>query len=168
MRGWMGKIRKAKQGITLVEVIVAMALSAIIMAAVASLLPSILRIYDSANQIAERNTLLNNVANRMVGDMADARQIIPGEDTLTIRTGSEQIVYTMIGNRIERQMGSEVAVDILPANYNRNMSVDFACKEIEATDGVLEKGYILTLTVTNSKNDGTLEREYAVLPLALE
>ena len=180
MRKLILKARRSKGGMTLVEIIVTMALSAIVMTSVAALLPSILRIYATANDMAERNTLLNNVANIVMADISNATKPISSFDSeatdteLVIQTATGQITYQIQRGILYKKVGTETESlsPVLSEGYYRNMAVSLKCEPLDPTstggNEGFEDAYTLTINVSNHKRaQSDLTREYVIAPLVL-
>ena len=158
------KFLKCNKGLTLVELVITMVICAVIMTTVAAIFPTVLRSYEQANSLAERNTLLNNLANQITADLSDLSKQVSEENLgvknrLSFTTGQGEIVYGVEGGVLLKN-GSEV----FSKDYYKNKSVEFLC--------VAEKGgsvtaYTLTVTITADKGGESISRDYAVTPLVL-
>ena len=160
----MIKVLKNNKGFTLAELIVVMVVSSLVLASIAAMLPSILGQYEQANELAERNTMLNNIANQIISDMADATKPIAdsdGEDNyLSIIAGANKVIYTRNDEGVLLRNESVV----LPKGYYKKERVSFSCV---AAKKATKTAYILTVTISSTKSGGSLSREYAVAPIAL-
>jgi prepilin-type N-terminal cleavage/methylation domain-containing protein len=183
------KFHKNNHGLTLVELIVAMAVFTVVTTSVTALLVPIMRTQMRAIEAAEYNTLLNNVANQIISDMRDATPLSPTADPaaavelptdpasplLRIVKGSQIIVYS-IGDDSGDNKGlllrsvtgnPDHGTSVLPSRYYRNnRGVSFDCKEAGSVTGNI--AFVLTVSITNRDDSSIIiSRDYAVSPLAL-
>jgi prepilin-type N-terminal cleavage/methylation domain-containing protein len=169
----MKKLLKSKKGFTLMESIVAIGICAIIMASAALVLPNVLRVYDRANIMAERNTLLNNVANIIIADLTDlaeplSDESLNNENNLALFTGVDHVVYTIDNGILNRSVDKGEATPVLPPRYYGRSQVSFVCNEVTTTQGGEEVlAYQLTITVNSIRDSGAISRSYMVKPLVL-
>jgi len=68
------KILKNKKGITLIELIVGIVMFGVITVAISTMLAPMLFSFMSANDFAEYNSLLDNLANQMINDLSQATE----------------------------------------------------------------------------------------------
>ena len=158
----MIKILKSKEGMTLTELIVGMVLFAIVAAAASAMLVPMLRIYTKANNLAECNTLLDNVANQIIGDLLESTKEPEWDNdhpsiTVTIDDPGD-VLYT-IGDGVLLKNGEPV----LKKNFYKGKSVSFIC----AREGTTDKSYRLTVIITSDRDGEMIRRDYAVRPLVL-
>jgi len=66
-----------KKGVTLIELIIAMLVMAIIMIAATSIFAPMLQAYQRANNLAEVNTILDNISALVMSDVVSATEIEP-------------------------------------------------------------------------------------------
>ena len=170
----MGKGLTSKKGFTLIESIVAMGICAILMASVALVLPNVIRVMDRANTMAERNTLLNNVANIITSDLADvavpvSEETLGQKDVLSVFTGGEQVTYTIDEKGVlMRSVGEGESVPVLPERFYGKSKVSFVCERVNDSQGGDQMmAYQLTVTIYSTYDSGTIRRSYVVKPLVL-
>lgn len=75
MKAMFGKRKTGKQGFTLVEMIVAVALVGILAASLAALMPSLLRIYQKSMVQAESGVVSSTVATSLLGELRYAQNL---------------------------------------------------------------------------------------------
>ena len=169
----MIKILKNKKGLTLVELIIGMVvLSIILIMASAVLLPT-LQFQRRANELAEQNALLDNLANQIVYDLSRAVEpVLFSGGVLKIPVGAAgggEVIYTVnsIG-LIERQTAGEaIAQPLLPNRFHRGLMVDnISLVQVDDTDLDIP-GIVYELTVSLVNDNTTFTRDYIVRPLGL-
>jgi len=184
----MIKAFKNKKGMTLMELIVGMIMFSIIAVSVSMALAPTLFAYMRANDFAEYNALLDNIANQIVGDLTLATKTpIFDEDTqtLTISTRGRMVTYQVndgVLQRLREVRGDREDDDGEPLDdefiYDDVFSRDFYKRkelEIELTlpNDPDANTFILTIRLTStatmaSTGQGfTIDREYLVRPLML-
>lgn len=165
----MKKILKSKKGFTLVELIVSIVVFAIILTSVSTILVRILRFYAQANELAELNTLVDNIANQITSDISRVTLPVPVQDL-----GKENDVCLTI----EETNDIRYTVDALDGVLLKNDSIVYSkpfYKEkslsfiLNAESGAAGVAYILTVRILSDQDGGgeMISRDYAVRPLAL-
>ena len=177
------KILKSKNGITLVELIIGMMVLSIIIAMLGTTLAPMMQFQRRANELAEQNTLLDNLANHIIYDLSmTLEEINPlpppltpgGAGALTIPVGERNggdIIYTIPANGIlMRQQfthddGTPINNPLLPRQFYRGLTVH----ELQLVSENVGGGtiYRLTLTLRNENANTDFQRTYAIRPLAL-
>jgi len=153
---------KNNKGFTLTELIVSMLILSVITVSVSAVFAPVLKTYEQANNLAERNTLLNNAANQIIGDLSEASRPldVPAHNDITITIdGQDDIIYSRGSDGTLLKNG----VSVLSKNYYKKKSVDFDLAQAPGTG----EAYILTVTVTSDGGGGSISRNYAVTPLIL-
>ncbi len=90
----LSRVLKSRSGMTVVEMMLAILLLAIIGATVAASLAPTLRAYNNANSVAEINTLLDNLSRDMLSDIAKAREIsLSSTGEITIKNDLLTVSY---------------------------------------------------------------------------
>lgn len=162
------KILESKNGMTLIELIVGMVLFVIVVTAVSTILVPMLKVYARANELAEYNTLLDNAANKIIGDLTNATALlkhldVENEISITI-DNPDDVQYSIDSNSgVLLKNGTPV----LSKDYYKNKSVSFSCRPVESDS---ETAYMLTVNILSDRDGGNnvmISREYAVRPLAL-
>ena len=186
------KILKNKKGLTLIELIVGILMFIIIAIVVSTSLAPILFSYVRANDFAEYNTLLDNIANQIIGDMAQSTEepkftsgwVVDNTGRLTITTKSRIVTYTVENTLADvggvLQVGGVTAGvdedddpiilddfrDVFSADFYKNKVISF---RVDKDTGPLI-AYILTVRLRENSTLGNIfeiEREYAVRPIML-
>jgi len=168
----MMKVLKNKKGITLVELIVGLLLLSIIVAAAGSTIAPMLKVYSKANEIAEWNTLLDNIANQMVSELTEMTEAVDidalpgaGANNISFIAGWRTIEYTVEADgMLRKSINSAVPHLVLPADFYKRKSVSFSIRE-----EVPERAYMLTVSIAPPAGETgeTISRDYAVRPLVL-
>ena len=164
----MAKILKSKKGFTLVELIVCMVVLSVITTTVAALLGPMLSFYARANDLAESNTLVDNIANYIISDLSHATAPIP--DSAIDRDNGNNLGITV--NYPGDVVFAVDAAGVLTRNNSRVLSKDFyKNKSVSITTGPGDSSgvYLLTVTITLDRDNDRemVSRVYAVRPLAL-
>ena len=182
------KLIKNKKGLTLMELIVGMLMFTIIAITLSVILAPILSAYTRANDFAEYNALLDNIANQIISDLSQSRDLskeippvinprfIPSTDpeaggwadstggTLTIVT-QNRIIYSVEGGILQRNEH-----DVFAADFYKRKHVSFRLVGNPPTP-TSPRSYTLTVRLTEAREPGAasfeIQREYAVRPLML-
>lgn len=181
------KVLRNQEGITLIELMVAMLLLGLFLITVSIIVPTIMRQFTYSNSLSELNSLMNNVAIEVSNDMLMATRAIDTDNTeitvngetistdkITIHTNAGSITYATpvteddwgadsVGLllRAHSNTGDTFSPVVFPRAYYRNKSVRIECEEISA--GLFK----LTVYVQDQNYRTTLSREYYVRPLGL-
>lgn len=169
----MKKLGKA--GVTIIEIIVGMLLFSVIAMSISSILVPVLRTYANANELAEMNTLLDNLANEITSDFASARSITFSgpEENMTATVDS---VFTYA---VDRGILFKNITPVLPANYYKRKTVTVTYYDASGYGDVAwtasppsvtssTSSYIISITLLNGDGNPMISREYAVRPLVIE
>ena len=161
----MMKILKNKNGMTLIEMIVSMVLFVIVAATVSAILVPMLKVYAKANEFAECNTLLDNIANQIISDLSDAtvelEDLGAGNEISITIDNPEDVKYS-----VDSDSGVLLKNDIpvLTKTYYKNKSVSFVCNSASTDSGT---AYTLTVIILSDRHGEMMRRKYVVRPLAL-
>jgi len=185
------KIIRNKKGVTIFELIIGILMFAIISVIASMLLAPILSSFTRANDFAEYNALLDNIANQIISDMSQSTRqpelrapgptpgvFPPGVFTpenhglfLTIFTQNRTIRYAVNGGILQIEVGRTPPPGNLPIwepvfseDFYKRKNVSFRV----VADNPENTAYILTVRLTERGNAGfVIERDYAVRPLML-
>ena len=162
------KILKSKKGLTMVELIIGMVILSIIISMATAVMAPMMQFQRQANELAEQNALLDNLANQIVHDMSkaiDKPAQSGNEITIPIGTGGGgNITYTLIEGIIWRQqVDDNYNVPLLPDGFYRNFIV--TVMDINQVPDANGTAYLLTLELSNDRR--TFTRDYAVRPIAI-
>lgn len=162
----MIKRLKSKKGMTLIELIAAMMVFAVISTCAAALMGPILNIYARANDLAEVSNLLDTLSAEILNDLADASDVIidPADDTtVTIQTNRSTIVYSVDTGILYKETNNREAKPVLGDKYSGNMTVGLFVG-VDATSGVCT----VTINIIDGR-DGSImaSRPYSIRPLGL-
>ena len=189
------KSLKNKKGFTLMELVVGILMFTIISITISMLLAPILSSYARANDFAEYNALLDNIANQIIDDMSQSTLppvFLAGEEWsennpdrnnpepfLTVHTHSRTIRYAVINNVLEREglvevrdaLGNITSVEqhwfpVFAEDFYKRKLVSFRIVPDNTTSAT---AYILTVRLTEDRGAAPfqIERDYAVRPLVL-
>jgi len=155
-----------KKGVTLIELLVAMVVLAIIATSATLVILPIYRLYERSNNLAEANTILDNISALIMEDVANATFIQQGTaqqnntNTFTIKT-TYDIVYSIndTGNVIRDGLSGPRPV--LDAGYFKNKSITSVRCQLA--------GGVVRIEITLEDDDGgwTRTREYTARPVGL-
>ena len=163
----MKKILKCKKGLTLVELIIGMVVLSIIIGMATAVMAPMMQFQRRSNELAEQNTLLDNLANHIIYDVSMAVEDMPSSQSGTLNIpvaagGGGPVAYTLDNGIIWRNQ-ADVNVPLLPEGFSRNMNVTvLALNQIPDANGT---AFMLTIELSNENRRFT--RDYAVRPLAL-
>ena len=171
------KLLKSKKGFTLIELIVGLVIFGIISTAVATLLAPMLFAFIRANEFAEYNILLDNLANQIISDLSQSTEppgFVAGGDqpdgtwnNVTITTPAAIVRYTVEGadNRgiLIREINGEPH-RVFTEDFYRRKLVSFKLNYLIDAD---TPSYTLTVRLDHVNRNFEIERVYAVKPLIL-
>jgi len=182
------KIIKNKKGLTLMELIVGILMFTIISVTVSMVLAPILSAYTRANDFAEYNALLDNIANHLINDLSQSTEppdfnngwtdpANPARDEfLTITTQNRIIHYAVTDGILQREGvidedGDLVRrwFDVFSEDFYKRKLVSFMIEEETDETTADVTAYILTVRLTEARGAAPfeIERQYAVRPLIL-
>jgi len=167
------KILKSKKGLTLIELVVGLVIFSIISVAVSASLAPTLFAFMRANDFAEYNILLDNIANQIISDLSqstvepdfpEAGEWPEGWNELTITQLAAIVNYAIDrpeSGLLTKEM-SGITWEVFPDDFYNRKTVAFKIANVEDSSS-----YILTIRLQNTNGDFVIEREYAVRPLIL-
>jgi len=156
-----------KRGLTLIELIVAMLIFAIILTAVTAIFVPILRTHTRANETAAASTILDNLSLLMLAEINNATALRPqssdASDVLVISYDRvNEIAFTSRNGVIEWRntslLDSEWAYLLDPAFYG---------EAILLMEWEISPYGLVVLTLTLSGNGWSIDRNYASRPIGL-
>lgn len=165
----MGKLRKHlknKKGVSLMEILVASLIFAMITVAVTAILTPMVMAFVRANEFAEVNSLLDNVGNAIISDMSLAVDDIEinSDDDISILTRNGIISYTISDDGfLMVESGNLDPRLVFPREFYGNMTISF---EVSRYDPGMAS-YTLVVTVTQSDSITYISREFIIRPLML-
>ena len=148
-----------KKGITLIELIISIMVLSIIIIAVTTVFAPIYRTYEQANDLAEVNTLLDNVSSVILDDVAKAISISPGTSRFTI-TASYDIVYSHDEGGLLTRSALGVEKPVFDKEFYRNSDISASC--------AVDSGLVTISLTLVSGNGWTVSRDYAARPVGLQ
>ncbi|MCL2663351.1 MAG: prepilin-type N-terminal cleavage/methylation domain-containing protein [Oscillospiraceae bacterium] len=176
------------KGVTLIELIIAMLVMAVIMVAATTVFAPMLQAYQRANNLAEVNTLLDNISALIMSDVASATEIfedgrptappilpnpdIPAENLnilFSIRT-THFIDYYIDNSGIlwrdAQSLGEPLR--LLPLHFYKFWGDETVFTVIGAEISLEEDDGIVTLTLTIQSSEGwSRDRIYTSRPIGL-
>ena len=176
------KLLKSKKGFTLMELVVGLVIFGIISVSVAAALAPTLFAFMRANDFAEYNILLDNIANQIISDLSQATEEPefdegserPGAswNSVTITKLAAIVRYTISDGSgdeppgiLMREIGSSDPQPVFSEDFYKRKMVSFKLNTHNAVDE--PPSYTLTIRLVNTAGDFEIEREYAVRPLIL-
>jgi len=159
------------RGVTLIELVFAIFVMSIILVSVTAIFAPMLRFYERANNFAEANTLLDNLSNLIMDNIASATEITidsnPSTKSFTVRAQHE-ITYEVNDDGILVWTGSSgLSIPVLPRDYYKVgragtvFTVDVDC-DADASG-------LVTITLTLISADGwSVDRSYVSKPVGLK
>ena len=157
----MKKLLKSARGFTLIEMVITIALLAILTTMAASVMVPMTKVVRTSTELAEINRVYDTLSGEMTADLERAAAAITaGDGAFTVPTSSGSVAYTDVDGVIYKAVDGGEAQPMLDKAYYRNWRAAFSL----AGDGGV---YTLTLTLTNADGEEFPSREYKVRPLAL-
>jgi len=179
MKRMLVNVLKNKKGLTLIELIVGIIMFAVISLAISTLLSPMLMAFMGANDFAEYNSLLDNIANQIISDLSqsttDPDFVASGGDnwltdangSLTITTSARIITYTVrntapgTGGVLQREGAREVLnadnelvfetffFDVFSEDFYKHKAVSIMLKP---EGGTGTTAFVLTVRLTSTAN----------------
>jgi len=153
----------SKMGMSLMEILVGSLMLALILMAVTSVVAPMMMAFYRANDFAEYNTLLDNVGNRIVSDMAQASSVTFAGGNLILTINSEDVTY----NTSPEGLLLRNDVLVFSDGLFRGKRIGINVEEINVPD--TPRHFLLTVTVLSANRPGAsaadVSRDYAVRPL---
>jgi len=168
---------KNNKGLTLIELVVGLIIFGIISVAISMILAPTLFAYMRANDFAEYNALLDNVANHMINDISQITDIIDENElgswidgdtntgVITLLQSTQIIQYTVNENGALIKDHPVFSEDFYKSK-KLSVRIDYSDTNTATND----IAYILTIRLTEDNTMSNLfqiEREYAVKPLII-
>ena len=149
-------------GASLVEMIAALLVFATITTAAASVFVPMLFSYMRAIELAEVNTLLDNISAFILDDISSATTItsIPASPTSFTITTSYDIVYDVVGGILYRGALGGDNVQVIDEGYYRGKTIRVEC---EVNSDVVT----ITLTLREAEGRWEVTRVYASRPIGM-
>jgi len=172
----MNKLMKTKKGFTLIEVVIGLVIFGIISVAAAAVLAPSLFAFMRANDFAEYNNLLDNLANQIISDLSQSTEtpVFIEDDwdsDVSITQNTRVINYTVadagdLRNTmiLFRQVGNAEPSPVFSEDFYKRKNVSFKIETNETEAAVV---YLLTVRLQSQSGNLDIEREYAVRPLVL-
>jgi len=187
----MMMILSNKKGMTLMELIVGMVMFSIISVSISMLLAPTLFAYMRANDFAEYNALLDNIANQIISDLSqstDEPKFPPGGDWiewradddssfLTITTRTRLVRYTVgdlvfdtdnesLGGVLQRVGVNEndepELFDVFSEDFYKRKAVSFSIEEATSNSGEDITAYTLTVRLISTGTMASTGRGFEV------
>jgi len=168
------KALRSNSGITLMELLVAALLFAIMAATAMMVISPIMLAFSRANSLAEYNTVLDSVGNVIVSELAGARRLDPyeddydyyGDEQLSFITGTgSRVTFTVEDGLLMRDRGNGES-EVFPDGFYGGKTISFNVTQ-PYYDGV----FVVAVTVSPSGAPGSafaeISREFVVRPLML-
>ena len=158
------------KGVTLIELVVAMMVLSIIMISVTAVFAPILRSFERANNLAEANTLLDNLSALIMDDVGSATAIPLQGSTASggfaVKTAYDVFYYGDADGILWRKVPG-FAGPVLQKDFYKYRGDDTVFS-VAADCDFDEASGLVTITLTLSADFGwTLERVYTAKPVGL-
>lgn len=162
------KLLRDRRGVTLAELIVTMAIFALITAATAALLVPTLSSYAKANELAELNSLLDTLSTELTGAMSASDHppdIAADKAQVTLYAAGSSTSYYIQNGILYRQPGNTAGGPVLQPGYYKNKQLSL---EFSYTQTTTPPSAILTTKLRLTLRDGgTLQRSFDTMPILL-
>lgn len=156
-----------KNGFTLLELIVSIMVLSLIMIAITTVFTPALQAFSRANNLAEANTLLDNVATLVMDDVINATEVIPGTGTFTVKASHNFLYYTNGEGILCRSMPGYDS-PVLPRDYYKYKGQGSEQTVFSVTASCAVRDGLVTITLTLTSDSGwSLTRDYTAKPVGL-
>jgi len=161
------RVLKSTRGLSLMELLVAGLMFAILAATVIMVISPIMMAFSRANSLAEYNTVLDSVGNVIVSDFASVRSISSsGVDVLVFSTDSGSVEFSVVNGFLHRRFGTAApSAPVFPAGFYDGKTISFDVSGDELS------GFEIAVTVIPSGRPGSataeITRNFAIRPLML-
>lgn len=176
----MKRILKNRKGMTLIELLIGMLIFSIIMAAVSSVFAPTLRVYYSAIELAECNSLLNSLSAEILHDISRAEKKSDGSAGITAsstsilihrKTGTIEYgtkVYGASGKLLLTRNGTPV----LGEQFYKGKSLILSFRNPDADkseiSGAFPDSFYVRLTLQRADGTELVTRDYAAAPIGMQ
>lgn len=174
----MMKLLKNKHGMTMIELIVGMLVFSIIAISVSTILVPTLRAYAKANDLAEINTLLDNLSAEILDDIsrADKVTLSGGSTNLRIETNVNTVIYDIGASAPNEGLLCRDGTPVLHEDYYKGKTVRLECYQDDKSallddgtishdtisDGTMPSTFYVRMTLISSEGNDMASRDYAV------
>jgi len=160
------RILSDNNGTTLIELVVAIVVLSIIMIMVTAVFAPVIRTFERANNLAEANTLLDNLSALIMNDIGSATAIpLISADSFIVKNVYDVFYYA--DNGILYRSAHGYANPVLPKDFYKYRGDDTVFRVAAACD-LDETSGIVTVTLTLTADFGwNLERTYTARPVGL-
>jgi len=178
------KLQLNNKGLSLIELIVAMLVMVTIMIAVTTVFAPMLQTYQRANNLAEVNTLMDNISQLIMNDIASAHEVFEtgrtGTPTITSPAGLTLMFSLRTTHFIDYYLdtvgtiwidtrGAGEPERMLPLHYYRYWGDGNVFRVNDATFLNNDNGVVtLTLFIDNINDGWSRTRIYTARPVTLE
>lgn len=163
----MMKLLKDKKGTSLMELMVAMIIFAMIATSVTMILVPTLREYGRATELAQINSMVNNVGNEISSDLSQSTEsaTIQALNTIDIQMANNQVTYTSQGtsngrSQLMRSYNGGSPSPVFAAQYYRDKGVVVSYTEEDKT-------YTIEVALYDENDELLVSRNFIVRPLIL-
>lgn len=163
----MMRLLKDKKGTSLMELMVAMIIFAMIATSVTMILVPTLREYGRATELAQINSMVNNVGNEISSDLSQSTEsaAIPTSNTIDIQIGNNQVTYTSQGtsngkSQLLRSYNGGSLSPLFSDAYYHDKGVVVSYTEEDKT-------YTIEVALYDENDELLVSRNFVVKPLIL-
>ena len=164
----MRKSIRSTAGMTLIELMIGLVVFAIVSTAASAIMLPILNAYVNANELAEINTLMDNLSAELLSDLADATavQYRASDGALVIESGVRPTTtYTVDGNGRIMRNGNSLFDELF---YRRKtVSLEYSETSPVTTNHTFTTQVVVRISLFGQGGQQLGQREYAVRPLGL-
>lgn len=170
----MIKLLKNKNGMTMIELIVGMLVFSIIAISASTILVPTLRAYAKANDLAEINTLLDNLSAEVLDDISRATEVTITNTGIAPDTNTEIKIKTNVNTVTYDATSGLLCMDgtpVLHEDYYKGKTVRLECYkddksvplyDLTTSDGTLPSTFYVRMTLFSSEGNVMASRDYAV------
>lgn len=152
------------------EIVVGLVLLVIVTGAASAVVVPYMRMYAEANDLAEGNTQLDNLANIMEEDLlianaaanVDVDTAVPAKNTLNLRINLANVDYTVgVTGSDNAGLLLRNGTPVLSGDFFKRKTVSFTCTDDNGA-------YVLTLSINRSDGTNMTSRQYTIKPLSAQ
>lgn len=159
--------KEGRRGFTLAEMVVAVALMAIITAAVLALIQPTINIYNQTQRTAELSGMLDTLSLELTSALQTIDEppvIDAGSGTVNLHNADGELTYSLIDGRLYQSVDGGTPYLVMPEAFYRGSTLGL---EGVYTPAAADTPALFVLTLTLSTNGDSLSRSYTVKPLIL-
>lgn len=167
----------SRQGMTLIEMVVTLALFALIASAVAFIFPPTYKSYRTSNALAETSTLMDTMSQYVLTDASRADSMEIKGDLLQIKTSQGNVSYYCYNGtdtskeELLNTLCRDNDVPVREKRYYNSKQLKIGFFQSDGTtpmsDGIVNEAFLMRFTVLDNQGETLAVKDYAIYPLSL-